>query len=140
VRGRQSKKVLVFGVFDGLHEGHRAFLKAAKGLGGYLVVVVAPDRVVVRLKGKKPTYGLASRMKRLRRVVYVDVVIKGDNNLGTYEVIKHFQPDVIALGYDQKTLRGDLLRKAKQFPWRPKVRMMKPHRPSEFHSRLFRGN
>ena len=47
-----NKTVLVFGTFDGLHEGHQFFLKKARALGDRLVVVVARDVSVIALKGR----------------------------------------------------------------------------------------
>ena len=40
------KKVLVFGTFDGLHEGHKDFLRQAKQYGDHLTVVVGRDSTV----------------------------------------------------------------------------------------------
>jgi len=36
-----NKRVMVFGVFDGLHEGHKSFLRQARKYGGELRAVVA---------------------------------------------------------------------------------------------------
>lgn len=47
-----NKIVLVTGGFDPIHSGHIAFLKAAKQLGGHLVVGVNSDAWLCRKKGK----------------------------------------------------------------------------------------
>ena len=47
-----NKIVLVTGGFDPIHSGHIAFLKAAKKLGGHLVVGVNSDAWLCRKKGK----------------------------------------------------------------------------------------
>ena len=128
------RPVMVFGVFDGLHEGHRAFLKTAKRLGDYLIVVVAPDSVVFRLKGQNPSRGVLDRMKSLRLEDRVDRVIKGDSRLGTYAAVKRFQPHVIALGYDQKALAKDLRSRMPSV----NVKMMQAHHPRKYHSRFLK--
>lgn len=40
---KKFNRVMVFGVFDGLHPGHRAFLRQARKKGDKLIVVVARD-------------------------------------------------------------------------------------------------
>ena len=37
------KRVLIFGTFDGIHEGHLNLFKQAKKYGDYLIVVVGRD-------------------------------------------------------------------------------------------------
>lgn len=46
------KRVLSFGVFDLLHNGHLNLLEQARGLGDYLIVVVARDSFVRVVKKK----------------------------------------------------------------------------------------
>ena len=41
-----SKKILIFGVFDGIHKGHLYFINEAKKQGGHLVAIVARDSIV----------------------------------------------------------------------------------------------
>ncbi|HEY4500387.1 MAG TPA: adenylyltransferase/cytidyltransferase family protein, partial [Candidatus Paceibacterota bacterium] len=47
------KRVMVFGTFDILHPGHLYFLRAAKKLGDYLIVSLARDVNVRKIKGRK---------------------------------------------------------------------------------------
>ncbi|MEM2913737.1 MAG: adenylyltransferase/cytidyltransferase family protein, partial [Candidatus Bathyarchaeia archaeon] len=54
---RKGKVVLAEGTFDLLHYGHVYYLTNAKKLGGEkskLIVIVARDKTVERLKGRKP--------------------------------------------------------------------------------------
>jgi len=48
--GRQALKSMVFGVFDGLHEGHLFFLDEAQKYGDNLIIVVASDINVKNIK------------------------------------------------------------------------------------------
>ena len=97
------KTVLVFGTYDVFHKGHEYFLREAAKLGDRLVVVVARDTNVERLKGRLPH---DSEDVRLQNVAAFDAV--SEARLGYEEWGKHLQvltdvaPDVIALGYDQK--------------------------------------
>lgn len=130
------KKVLVFGVFDGMHAGHRAFFKEAKKLGDYLIAVVAQDHIVEYLKGRLPSKNLVERLDDLKREKLVDETALGDAELSSYEVIKKCRPEVIVLGYDQDVLKKDLERHLKDFDWQPKIVVAGPHEPGKYKSSL----
>ena len=115
------KKVMVFGVFDGLHEGHRYFLAMAREQGDELIAVVAPDEMVRLLKNKTPRHNEKERMAAVMqlsrlslyreddpRLIDVTRAVLGDRVLGAYQVIKKYKPDIICLGYDQDALGEDL--------------------------------
>ncbi|MBI2623856.1 MAG: adenylyltransferase/cytidyltransferase family protein [Candidatus Liptonbacteria bacterium] len=130
------KKVLVFGVFDGLHEGHTQFLKQAKACGDYLVAVVARDTVAEEVKGTYPRLPLAVRVEHLRAGGCVDEVVLGDAKIGSYEVLKKQRPDVVALGYDQEALKADLETRKKEFNWDFEIKVLEPHEPEKYHSSI----
>lgn len=132
------KKVMVFGTFDGIHEGHRALFKQAKKFGDHLIAAVAQDHIVERLKCRLPQNDLPSRIDALRREKLVDEVVIGDAELSSYDVVLRHKPDVIALGYDQKELKKDLQDYLKDFRHkpRPKIVVLGSHKPEKYHSRL----
>jgi cytidyltransferase-like protein len=103
-----AKTVLVFGTFDGLHEGHRFFLTQAKKHGDRLVAVVARDQSVRVLKGKEPNAGEEKRRLDVSEHPDVDEALLGDEALGSYEIVSRVMPDAIALGHDQHALSQDL--------------------------------
>lgn len=131
------KKVLVFGVFDTMHPGHLHFLEAAHVLGDELVVVVARDSTVERLKNKRPRENEMARMKALFGVKIVSQARLGDEELGTYHVLKEEKPDLIALGYDQEGLAFDLEKKMSEglLPKIPVV-VLGSHKPEIYKSSL----
>ena len=96
-----KSKVMVFGTFDIFHPGHRSFLKQAKKLGDYLIVVVARDKTVEITKKQKPINKEAIRVKIIKDSRLADKVILGGTG-DKYAVIKKYRPDIICLGYDQK--------------------------------------
>jgi len=120
-------KVLVFGTFDGVHEGHRAFLKEAKSHGDYLIAVVAQNHIVEHLKGSRPKLDLAERFQHLQQEDGVDEVVVGDGELGSWKVLEAHRPDIIALGYDQTALKEELERYFKRAPRRAEIRVMKSY-------------
>lgn len=101
-------RVLVFGVFDKLHEGHKYFLEKASELGTELIVSMASEASTVALKDKKPSQTEEDRMRAVKSLPYVNEVVKGDDLIGAYSAIKEYNPNVIATGYDQNALRDHL--------------------------------
>jgi len=95
-----NKKVMVFGTFDVFHLGHEFFLKQAKKLGDYLIVVIARDKTVKKVKGEYPQQKEKERMQTIKNSGYTDKAILGEID-DKYKIIRKFKPDIIALGYDQ---------------------------------------
>ena len=100
---------MVFGVFDGLHAGHKYFLTEAEK-HGELIVVVARDVEVKLLKNKTPQHDEQTRMATIREFMPEATVALGDEEQGIYAVITVHQPDMICLGHDQQALAADLQR------------------------------
>ena len=94
------KKVLVGGVFSVLHPGHYFFLKKAKSMGDFLIVVVASDRTVMRKKGFLIKTA-EERKSEIEKMGIADRVVIG-NSEDKFRVIEKEKPDMIVLGYDQK--------------------------------------
>jgi len=136
-----TKKVLVFGVFDNLHPGHHHFLKQARALGDELAVVVARDDVTMMLKKRSPLQHENDRLAAVRGVEGVKDVFLGDATLGTYGVVRVYEPSHICLGYDQGALEADLREKI-QSGFLPGIVLSKAtaYRPEEFHSSLMRDD
>lgn len=103
-----KKKVIIFGVFDGLHQGHLYFIKKAKEKGHNLLAIVAPDDAVKVLKGKYPKYREKQRIEILSQIKEIDSVFLGDQEMGSYNVLRKIKPDIIFLGYDQQELYQNL--------------------------------
>lgn len=94
-------RVLVGGVFDLLHVGHIHFLTEAKKMGDELIVIVAHDETVKRLKGRPPVNPMEDRAELLRALKPVDEVYIGAPEEISYELVRRINPDVIVLGPDQ---------------------------------------
>ena len=131
---RNMKKVMVFGTFDGAHEGHRAFLKEARGFGDYLMAVVSQDHIVEHLKGRLPKLNLAARFSALEKEDNVDEVVAGDAHLSAWEIVKKLKPDIIAVGYDQSALKSDLKNNLDKIGYAPEIKVMNSYKPDIYHS------
>jgi len=96
--------VLASGVFDLLHLGHVKFLEEAKkagGKGAELLVIVARDSTVLKMKGRKPVIPEDQRRALVEALRVVDEAVLGLEDFDIGDVIERVKPDVIALGYDQ---------------------------------------
>jgi len=104
------KKVMATGAFDILHLGHIFYLKEAKKHGDVLVVVVARDETVRKLK-HEPVTPEDIRLKLIKELRIVDEAYLGRTD-DMYAIVEEIKPDVIALGYDQihdeKVLEAEL--------------------------------
>ena len=103
------KKVIAFGSFDILHKGHESYLKEAKSYGDYLVVVVARDENIVKFKGKKPRNDENYRLEQVNKLEFVDEAVLGQIG-NIFDILGEINPDVICLGYDQKTVEIEKLK------------------------------
>ncbi len=106
----KTKKVMVFGTFDILHPGHINFLNQARKYGDFLIVSLARDQIVRKIKGRKPLHSEQDRKISLRAIKFVDKVVLGSKSDYLGHIVKE-KPDVIALGYDQKEFTEGLKRK-----------------------------
>jgi FAD synthetase len=108
---KTRKVVLASGVFDLLHLGHVRFLEDAKKAGGSkaeLVVIIAKDSTVERIKGKKPIMSEEQRRSLVESLKVVDEAVLGYEGLDIDEVVAKIKPDIIALGYDQAEMENDV--------------------------------
>mgnify|MGYP001033221822 FL=1 len=132
-----KKRVVVFGIFDGIHEGHRSLFLQAKEYGDELAVIVGRDSASLRLKEKKPKHGEEERLRLVLQEEGVDVAILGDEEQSSYQMLKDLNPDVICLGYDQNALRQDLdaslVKEGRKIP----LIMLNPHKEHEHHNSLY---
>lgn len=122
------KKVVVFGSFDPLHEGHKNFFKQAKSLGDYLIVVVASDENIKKLKNRAVRVSQVQRIKAIEVLDFVDEVMVGDKD-ENYSVLDKTDPDIIAVGYDQ-IIPEPLKNKVKKY----KIITLKPYKSEIYKS------
>jgi FAD synthetase len=111
--------VLAAGVFDLLHYGHIRYLEEAKKLGGdqsRLVVIVARDETVRRLKGSDPIIPEDQRRAVIEALKVVDEALLGFEDLDLDRVIQQVKPDIVVVGHDQKAIHAQVekIKKARE--------------------------
>ena len=95
-------RVMAVGIFDLLHAGHLHYVEQAKSLGEELIVVIAHDETVRKQK-HEPVTGQNLRRRMVEGLKPVDRAIIGNPpGVPIFEILEQINPDLIALGYDQK--------------------------------------
>ena len=95
------RRILTYGTFDLLHNGHIKLLKRAKKEGDYLIVALSTDEFN-KIKGKKSYYDYDKRKEMLEAVRYVDLVIPENTwEQKPNDVIK-YEVDEVVMGSDWK--------------------------------------
>lgn len=98
---KTGSKVLVGGCFDLLHEGHFAFLKAAKNKGEILLVALESDKNIKKIKGNsRPVNNQLKRAYELSKLSYIDFIILLPREMteNIYEdLVNTIKPQVIAI-------------------------------------------
>lgn len=97
-------KIMIFGTFDRLHEGHLFVLGEALKRGS-VTVVVARSQNVKRIKGLMPIESDEARLKAVRDVSPALQAVLGDP-ADFLTPVRTVKPDLILLGYDQKLPPG----------------------------------
>jgi len=97
---RLFKVVLTAGTYDIIHTGHLKTLEEAKKRGDILIVVVARDKTVEKIKGRLPIIPENQRKTIVQSLKPVDLAILGSEK-DFLEPIEKVNPDLIVLGRDQ---------------------------------------
>ncbi len=129
------KKIMVFGTFDLLHLGHESFFRQAKYLvkNGFLIVSVARDSNVKKIKGILPKYSETKRKEFVAKIAIVDKVVLG----GKVDYLPHIvkeSPHIIALGYDQNAYSRTLAQDLKQAGLTVKIVRLNAYKPNIYKS------
>jgi FAD synthetase len=137
---KNTVKIMVFGTFDGLHQGHLNFFKQARSLTigkSTLIVSIARDKNVKRIKKIHPMMNEDKRAALVKNSRVVDKVVLG----GITNYVSHIareNPDIIALGYDQKDYVQNLRKDLKNKGLNIKIVRLKPYKKHIFKNHLLK--
>jgi cytidyltransferase-like protein len=127
------RKVMCAGVFDYFHPGHKFFLESAKKFGDHLIVIIARDKNVQRIKKLSPHHNEKERQKTVQESGIANEVILGSENDDFLKVIHEKEPDILVIGYDQNTPHDF----QKHFPTL-QIRRIPPKKPHKWKSSQYR--
>lgn len=130
---------MVFGTFDSLHSGHLNLFAQAKQYGDYLIVVVARDINVKKIKGRYPQLSEGKRQKIVQKIKTVNKAVLGYKK-NRFKIIKELKPDVICLGYDQGIQVAELKNKLTKLNTKVKIYRLRSLRPEKYKSSLLNNN
>lgn len=137
MKNREEKLVMVFGTFDYLHAGHENLFQQARELGDHIIAIIARDKTVKTIKGFSPDHNEKQRLQNLQNTGWANEVILGNQKDKT-KVIKTYQPDVIALGYDQFAFTYSLEKLIIDLKLDSKIVRLKPYRPDMYKSSIIK--
>ncbi len=132
--------IMVFGVFDGLHPGHINFFKQAKELSknSFVIASIARDKNIIKIKGKKSTFSEKERFNLVKQNKFINKVVLGGKIKYLPHILKE-KPDIIALGYDQKTYVSELKRDLKNKGILVKIIRLKPYKEKIYKNHLLKN-
>ena len=132
-------KIMVFGTFDGLHKGHIHFFNRAKNIvkNSFLIVSIARDKNVLKIKGKLPILNEIDRMNLVEECNLVDKIVLSGLKNHIPHIVKE-NPKIIALGYDQKFYVKNLKKDLKNKGILVKIIRLKPYKKNLFKNHLLR--
>lgn len=135
------RKIITFGTFDLFHKGHESYLKQAKKLGDFLIVVVARDVNAKKVKGALPFNSEKKRTEKIKKSGLADLVVIGDKK-DRYRMLEKYKPDIIGLGYDQKVDVPELKKKLLEFGLENvRIKRLKAFKPDIYKSsKIARNN
>ena len=152
---KKPVRIMVFGTFDMVHPGHKHFFAQARALAGgeanrkmvakskndaqaFLIVSIARDKNVLRIKGKAATSKEQRRLARVKALKEVDKAVLGAIGDHIPHIVKE-RPNIIALGYDQAAYVGGLRSALSKAGLKVKIVRMKPHLPNRYKTSIIRA-
>lgn len=94
------KKVITYGTFDMLHQGHLNILKRAKALGDYLIVGVTSDDFDSRRGKINVQQSMMERVEGVKETGLADQIIIEEYKGQKIDDINRFGVDIFAIGSD----------------------------------------
>ena len=133
------KRALVFGTFDVIHPGHIFFLQQAKKYGDFLIVSLAREKYVRKIKGHSARHSEGERKQLLESLKFVDKVVFGSKT----DYLRHImsiKPSVIVLGYDKRAFTEKLGEKLTERGLRVKIVRARAYKPGIYKSSKLKWN
>lgn len=93
-------KIITYGTFDHLHQGHINLLRRAKALGDYLIVGVTSDDFDKQRGKINVSEPLEKRIENVKQTGYADMIIVEEYEGQKIDDIKKYGVDIFTVGSD----------------------------------------
>lgn len=93
-------KVITYGTFDLLHEGHYRLLQRAKALGDYLIVGVTTEKYDMERGKLNVVDSLMTRIENVKKTGFVDEVIIEETSGQKISDVQKYHVDIFTVGSD----------------------------------------
>ncbi len=127
------KRVFAFGTFDGVHAGHRSYLRQAREYGDHLTIVIARDATVERLRRRRAALTEEQRRRIVEGTGLADRIILGGTG-DPLDIFRRERIDVAVLGFDQKTSEAAVAQAARRAGQSTTVVRARPYVPMLFQN------
>lgn len=105
------KIVLTQGVWDLIHEGHAAYLAAAKKMGDILIVGVDSDELTRQRKGpRRPIVPEDERVRMISHLRHVDIITIRHTKQDIGDLVRAVRPDVFVVSKTTKDFSDKMKR------------------------------
>lgn len=130
---------MIFGTFDGLHLGHLNFFEQARSLAEnpFLIVSISRDKNVEKIKNRKTTLSENKRMMLVKKSKLVNKVVLSGVEKYIPHIVKE-NPEIIALGYDQKAYVKNLKNELLKEGMKVKIVRLKPYKENIYKNSLLK--
>ena len=138
--GKTRTKIMVFGTFDGLHQGHLDFFRQAKKLSkkSFLIASISRDKNVYKIKKVRPIFSEKQRVILTKKCKLVNRVVLAGIKNHLPHILKE-RPDIIALGYDQRNYTKSLKKDLKNKGLVVNIVRLKPYKKHTFKNHLLKN-
>ena len=128
---------MIFGTFDGLHLGHLNFFEQARSLveNPFLIVSIARDKNVEKIKNRKTILSEKKRMILVKKSKLVNKVVLSGVEKYIPHIVKE-NPEIIALGYDQKAYVKNLKNELLKEGMKVKIVRLKPYKENIYKNSI----
>lgn len=123
-----SGRVMVFGTFDVFHPGHESFIEQASAEGEELIIVVARDVTVRRIKPLLRN-DEQTRLRVLQEAFPHHEIVLGSET-SPLDVVRKYRPSLICLGYDQVGFSKELQEELGDIP----IKRLEAFHPDKYKS------
>ena len=128
-------KLFLAGTFDPLHIGHQWLLWNATKIADEVVVIIATDKMVRKIRGREPFSPAKERLARLQQENLSHTKIRLGREDGNFlQTLREESPDILLLGFDQHANEEEI---QKEFP-SLEIRRSEKYFPEFFKSSHFR--